>query len=131
MECFAVNEKARDVLARAIRVQLAPPEEADEAYDVLAEEMAKEFLAALADAGLAVEPIEEKISKAGVCHACQRAVDRVRGTPWHGPYRICLECFYQWYDPDVGDVDPTSSLSVGNATRRKLGLPLLTAATKP
>lgn len=68
---------------------------------------------------------EEKTGEAGYCHACQRWVDKVRGSPWHGPYRICQECFCEWYEP-CGDVDPTSALSIGNATRRKLGLPLLT-----
>lgn len=62
---------------------------------------------------------------AAICHACQREVDRVRSSMWHEPHRICLDCFYQWYDPDYDDVDQTCPRSVGNATRRKLGLPLL------
>lgn len=66
-----------------------------------------------------------------ICHACQREVDRVRSSMWHYPDRICLECFYQWYDPDYEGVDSTSALSIGNATRRKLGLPLLEETENP
>jgi hypothetical protein len=64
------------------------------------------------------------------CHACQRQVESVRGSLWHGQHSICLDCFQQWYDPDYAGVDPTSAISVGNATRRKLGLPLLGAAPR-
>ena len=100
-----------------------------------AETRADKILAALAAAGLAVVSAEEHYGvalmprdpteKAGTCHACQREVDHVRGSMWHGEHRICKECFMQWYDPDHDDVNPTSPRSVGNATRRKLGLPLL------
>jgi hypothetical protein len=73
----------------------------------------------------------EPAKAAGTCHACQRDVDHVRGSMWHGEHRICLDCFAQWYDPDYGDVDQTSARSVGNATRRKLGLPLLDQRAPP
>jgi hypothetical protein len=56
------------------------------------------------------------------CSACEREVDYVRGSIWHGDHQICRDCFYMWYDPDYADVDQTSSLSVGNAVRRKHGL---------
>lgn len=56
------------------------------------------------------------------CHACRRQVERVRGSPWHGDARICLDCFFQWYDPDDEGVDPTSPQSIGNRVRRNAGL---------
>jgi hypothetical protein len=33
-----------------------------------------------------------------ICDCCQREVDYVRGSRWHGKARICLPCFYVWYD---------------------------------
>lgn len=33
-----------------------------------------------------------------VCDCCNRIVDFVRGSMWHGEHRICLACFYVWYD---------------------------------
>jgi hypothetical protein len=63
-----------------------------------------------------------------ICDCCKRCVDKVRGSMWHGDSRICLECFYQWYDPD-GAVDPTDPVSIGNHVRKKHGLePLPEAA---
>ena len=56
------------------------------------------------------------------CDCCQREVERVRGSMWHGNNRLCSECFGAWYD---GADDPTDPINVGNYTRRKLGLPLL------
>ena len=59
------------------------------------------------------------------CDCCQRTVERVRGSMWHGDARICLECFAQWYDPDNNEVDQTSPVSIGNYVRKKHGLPPL------
>jgi hypothetical protein len=60
-----------------------------------------------------------------ICDSCQREVEEVRGSMWHGEDRICLECFYEWYDPD----DPlttfgnaTSKARIGNFIRSKYGL---------
>jgi hypothetical protein len=60
-----------------------------------------------------------------VCDCCQREVERVRGSVWHGTSRLCPECFGQWYDPDNESVDPTDPISIGNAIRRRHGLPAL------
>lgn len=57
-----------------------------------------------------------------VCACCLREVERVRGSMWHGPHRICDECFGQWYDPDSCEVDPTDPISIGNYVRKKHGL---------
>ena len=62
-----------------------------------------------------------------VCDACCREVEKVRGSMWHGNDRICLECFYQWYDPDSSEVDVTSRVSIGNHVRKKHGLEPLPA----
>lgn len=59
-----------------------------------------------------------------ICDTCRREVDYVRGSMWHGTSRICRECFIMWYDGDEG-VDPTDPVSIGNAVRRKHGLPEL------
>lgn len=74
--------------------------------------------------------VDEGAVRTSKCHACERDVDRVRSSMWHSPHEICEECFLQWYDPDYSDVDPTSARSVGNATRRKLGMPLLPTKSK-
>lgn len=60
-----------------------------------------------------------------VCDTCQREVDRVRGSMWHGEDRICMECFCQWYDPDNGTFDPCNRFELGNYVRSKHGLPPL------
>jgi hypothetical protein len=36
------------------------------------------------------------------CDCCKRLVPHVRGSMWHGHSRICLACFYVWYDPSDG-----------------------------
>lgn len=41
-----------------------------------------------------------------ICDCCERAVARVRGSLWHGRSKICIACFYVWYDP-TGPVDVT------------------------
>lgn len=56
------------------------------------------------------------------CDACQREVDYVRGSMWHGVSRICRECFFQWYDPDNGTFDSNDPVSLGNYVRKKHGL---------
>lgn len=66
-----------------------------------------------------------------VCDACQREVEIVRGSIWHGDDQICLECFYQWYDPDNNGFDPTNRVSLGNYIRKKHGLPNLSAPSPP
>jgi hypothetical protein len=38
------------------------------------------------------------MESAMICDCCQRDVDRVRGSMWHGQARICMACFYVWYD---------------------------------
>ena len=68
----------------------------------------------------------EKMKAGPICDACQREVDYVRGSMWHGKDRICLECFHMWYDSDQG-VDNTSAASIGNAVRAKHGLDPLPA----
>ena len=40
------------------------------------------------------------------CDCCGRLVARVRGSVWHGEARICIACFYVWYD--VGLTDPAT-----------------------
>lgn len=59
------------------------------------------------------------------CDCCQREVDRVRGSMWHGNHRICIECFGEWYDGS-GSTDP---IVIGNHVRRKHGLPALKDTT--
>jgi len=59
----------------------------------------------------------------GVCDCCHRMVPRVQGSIWHGDYRLCEECFGQWYDPDSKSVDNTDPISIGNYIRWKHGLP--------
>lgn len=61
-----------------------------------------------------------------VCDGCKREVDYVRGSMWHGDLRICLECFYEWYDPHTG-TDQTNPISVGNYVRKQHGLTALTS----
>lgn len=72
------------------------------------------------------EPVEVRPT----CDCCQREVERVRSSMWHGDNRICLECFSQWYDPDNGSIDVTDPVSIGNYVRKKHGLGSLDAATK-
>lgn len=60
-----------------------------------------------------------------VCDACQRQVDRVRGSMWHGDSAICTDCFSQWYDPDNGTFNPCDPVQLGNHVRKKHGLPPL------
>lgn len=57
-----------------------------------------------------------------ICDCCQRAVERVRGSMWHGMSIICPECFCQWYDPDNGSFDNCNPVSLGNYVRSKHGL---------
>jgi hypothetical protein len=33
-----------------------------------------------------------------VCSCCERAVPYTRGSMWHHDHRVCLACFYVWYD---------------------------------
>lgn len=65
-----------------------------------------------------------------VCDACEREVDRVRGSIWHGEAAICLECFAQWYDPDNGTFDPCDPVQLGNHIRAKHGLPPLSRPSR-
>jgi hypothetical protein len=60
-----------------------------------------------------------------MCSCCQREVERVRGSIWHGTLNLCDECFLQWYDPDNGTIDNTDPMSIGNYVRKKHGLPAL------
>jgi len=39
-------------------------------------------------------------TRAVTCDCCDRSVAEVRGSPWHGNRRICLACFFVWYDPN-------------------------------
>jgi hypothetical protein len=39
-----------------------------------------------------------------VCSCCDRPVPFARGSMWHHYHRICLACFYVWYD--TGLVEP-------------------------
>ncbi len=65
-----------------------------------------------------------------VCDACQREVDRVRGSMWHGDAGICTECFCQWYDPDNGTFDNCNPVELGNYVRSKHGLPPLALSSR-
>lgn len=40
------------------------------------------------------------------CDCCKRVVPRVRSSAWHGQSRICIACFYVWYDGPVDGTDP-------------------------
>lgn len=60
------------------------------------------------------------------CHACKRSGVRLRGSHWHGERRICLDCFFQWYDPDNSSFDNCNPLQLGNYVRSKHGLEPLT-----
>src|SRR5580765_1885954 len=60
-----------------------------------------------------------------VCDCCRREVDRVRSSLFHGDHALCIECFFQWYDPDPGGFDPCDPLQLGNHVRAKHGLPPL------
>lgn len=62
------------------------------------------------------------------CDCCKRKVDYVRSSMWHGTARICRDCFFQWYDPDNGEVDPTKPMSIGNYVRKKHGIAPLEAS---
>jgi hypothetical protein len=56
------------------------------------------------------------------CDCCQRIVDYVRGSMWHGDDRICRECFGEWYDPNrplKDEDDLVDKLSIGNWIRKK------------
>jgi hypothetical protein len=46
-----------------------------------------------------------------VCDCCKRNVSHVRRSSWHGESRICVACFYVWYDPS-GDIDATDPAQV-------------------
>jgi hypothetical protein len=59
---------------------------------------------------------------AGVCAACQREAEHVRGSISHGDDKLCIECFCQWYEPDNGSFDPVNRISLGNYVRKKHGL---------
>lgn len=59
-----------------------------------------------------------------VCECCERVVDKVRGSMW-GHQHCCLECFYQWYDPDNSSFDSCNPREIGNYVRSKHGLPPL------
>lgn len=61
------------------------------------------------------------------CDCCQREVDKVRSSVWHGQAMICTECFIQWYDCDSGDIDVTDPVALGNHVRGKHGLPPIDA----
>jgi hypothetical protein len=47
----------------------------------------------------------DRAETALICDCCQRAVLRVRGSLWHGQHRICVACFYVWYDEGITDPD--------------------------
>lgn len=67
-----------------------------------------------------------------ICDACEREVDYVRGSMWHGDSRICRECFREWYDPDdptTTEENATCSERIGNWVRKKHGLPPLNPIT--
>lgn len=59
-----------------------------------------------------------------ICECCRREVDRVRGSIW-GHEHSCIECFFQWYDPDNSTFDARNPRSIGNYVRSKHGLPPL------
>lgn len=64
-----------------------------------------------------------------VCDCCKREVEKVRGSVWHGDDLICLECFYEWYDPSGPSITYENAQSVeriGNYVRAKHGLPPMT-----
>jgi len=63
-----------------------------------------------------------------ICDSCQRDVDYVRGSFWHGDARICRECLAQWCDPDNDQLASADAASVGNYVRLRHGLPPLAAA---
>ena len=60
-----------------------------------------------------------------VCDCCQRKVDKVKGTPWHGVAQLCQDCLFQWYDPDNDTFDHCNPIELGNYVRKKHGLPPL------
>lgn len=70
--------------------------------------------------------MDMRLKPTSICDACQREVEKVRGSMWHGQDRICLECFYEWYDGHAG-VDHTDRTSIGNYVRKQHGLPPLAA----
>ena len=57
-----------------------------------------------------------------ICDCCRREVEYVRSSVWHYPALICLECFFQWYDPDTGSFDNCNPTELGNYVRSKHGL---------
>ncbi len=67
------------------------------------------------------------------CDCCQREVDYVRGSMWHGQARICRDCFIEWYDPDrdISGEDSPDPRNIGNHIRKKHGLPPLPKAPTP
>jgi hypothetical protein len=67
--------------------------------------------------------IDLRLKPKPICDACQREVDYVRGSMWHGSSRICRDFFSQWYDPDNGTFDPCDPIQLGNYIRAKHGLP--------
>jgi hypothetical protein len=46
----------------------------------------------------------DDLTTEAVCDCCHRLVRRTRGSHWHGGARICIACFYVWYDEGI--VDP-------------------------
>lgn len=71
---------------------------------------------------ISVRTLVKTLCRKLVCDCCQREVDYVRGSMWHGADRICRECFSQWYDPDNGTFDPCNSVQLGNYVRSRHGL---------
>lgn|GEM_PF-4465958 len=59
-----------------------------------------------------------------ICDCCEREVDYVRGSMWHGDNRICKECFIEWYDGDrpTYGTDDSNKLNIGNWIRKRHGL---------
>lgn len=39
-----------------------------------------------------------EIPTTAVCSCCERPVPVTRGSMWHHDHRVCLACFYVWYD---------------------------------
>lgn len=55
--------------------------------------------------------------EAATCDCCERVVARVRSSMWHGKARICLACFFVWYDPSE-DIDVTDPAQIKAAVLR-------------
>lgn len=69
--------------------------------------------------------VDIRLQPKPICAACQREVDYVRGSMWHGEDKICRECFIEWYDGH-GSTNP---VEIGNYVREKHGLPALSMQT--